>query len=345
MELNKRIETFAKLGEILRDTGRCIKNNYNGELLAIVEQSHFKNGWFTPDNVRRSISSIAGTLTMENLYKWMSVYPIVETTRVKNIGVIMAGNIPLVGFHDFLSVLITGNRIMAKRSSKDADLITAIAKILGTIESSFSDYIEFVDGKLAGFDAIIATGSDNSSRYFEYYFSKYDNIIRKNRNSIAILDGSEDKNELKSLGEDIFSYFGLGCRSISKIYIPKGYDIMVAVNEWDDYSEIINHSKYANNYDYNKAIYLVNKEEFIDTGFMLIKKEKAISSPVSVLYFEEYDSTDSLNNVILSNQDRLQSVTGHGHLPFGKAQNPDLWDYADGVDTIDFILKINLPNV
>ena len=214
----------------------------------------------------------------------MSVYPIVETTRVKNIGVIMAGNIPLVGFHDFLSVLITGNRILAKRIAKDADLITAIAKILGTIESSFSDYIEFVDGKLAGFDAIIATGSNNSSRYFEYYFSKYDNIIRKNRNSIAILDGSEDKNELKLLGEDIFSYFGLGCRSISKIYIPKGYDIIVAVNEWDDYSEIINHSKYANNYDYNKAIYLVNKEEFIDTGFMLIKGKSHIIACIGSIF-------------------------------------------------------------
>jgi hypothetical protein len=345
MELRKRIETFAKLGEILRDTGCGSKNNYNEELLAIVEQSYSKNGWFTPENVRKSISSIADTLTMESLNKWMSVYPIVEMKAVRNIGVIMAGNIPLVGFHDFLSVLITGNRILAKRSSKDVDLIMAVANILKVIEPSFSDYIEFVDGKLTGFDAIIATGSDNSSRYFEYYFGKYDNIIRKNRNSIAILDGSENHNELKLLGEDIFTYFGLGCRSISKIYIPKGYDIMVAINEWDGFSGIINHSKYANNYDYNKAIYLINKEEFFDTGFMLIKREKAISSPVSVLYLEEYDSSDSLKNVILSNQDKLQSVTGHGYLPFGKAQNPDLWDYADGVDTIDFILKINSSHV
>ena len=342
MELKKRIETFAKLGEILKQSTLGIQNTYDEELIGLIEQSYLRNSWFTPENVKKSISSIAETLTIENLNKWILAYNGIDITRpVKNIGVIMAGNIPLVGFHDFLSVLITGNRISAKRSTKDLDMIKAVANILIAIEPEFNNYIEFVDGKLKGFDAIIATGSDNSSRYFEYYFGKYRNIIRKNRNSVAILEGNEDKSELKLLGDDIFSYFGLGCRSISKIFVPKGYDIMIAAKEWNDFSKIIYHSKYANNYDYNKAIYIINKDEFIDTGYMLIKKDKAIASPVSVLFFEEYDSLHSLRDVISSIHEKLQCVTGHGYLPFGSAQSPDLWDYADGVDTIEFILKIN----
>ena len=342
MDLRKRIETFAKLGEILMDAGLGIKHAYSDELNGLIEQAHLQNGWFTPENVRKSVISIAETLTVENLNKWMSAYPEIENSgQVKNIGVIMAGNIPLVGFHDFLSVLITGNRILAKRSTKDPDLIKSIANILISIEPKFNEYIEFMDGKLQGFDSVIATGSDNSSRYFEYYFDKYNRIIRKNRNSIAIIEGNEDFGELKLLGEDIFSYFGLGCRSVSKIYVPNGYDILESAKAWNDFSPIIYHSKYANNYDYNKAIYIVNKDKFIDTGYMIIKKDQAIASPVSVLFYEEYDSFHSLQDEIFANQERLQCVIGHGYLSFGSAQRPALWDYADGTDTIEFILKIN----
>ncbi len=346
MDLKKRIETFARLGEIMMDASLGIKDELNGELTGLIERSHQRNGWFTPENVKKSLNSIGQTLTVENLNKWIKDYPgIKNVLPVKNIGVIMAGNIPLVGFHDFLSVLITGNRILAKRSSKDMELIKSVADILIAIEPAFRDYIEFIDDRLSGFDAIIATGSDNSSRYFEYYFGKYSSVIRKNRNSIAILDGEENQDELKLLGEDIFNYFGLGCRSISKIYVPTGYNIMEAVKEWDHFSSTIYHSKYANNYDYNKAIYIVNKDEFIDTGYMLIKKDKALSSPVSVLFYEEYSSLQSLQDDIFSLHEKLQCITGHGYLPFGSTQIPALWDYADGVDTIEFLLKITNHHV
>jgi hypothetical protein len=346
MNLDIRIKAFSELGELLRNAIEGIDGNHTIHLNNLIYNQEKHNQFFTPSNVRMSVKSIADELTYENLKKWTDGYPSInEHYSSKNIGVIMAGNIPLVGFHDFLSVLISGNNLIAKTSSKDAELIVYIGEILASINPAFREKISFTDGLLTGFDAVIATGSDNSSRYFEYYFGKYPHIIRKNRNSIAIITGNETDEELETLGTDIFSYFGLGCRNVSKIYLPEGYDVHTMIKNWGRFSDMIYHSKYANNYEYNMAIYLVNKEKFLDTGFLLLKESQQLSSPVSVLYYEFYKSEEELSGKIDILKEKIQCTIGKDHVPFGKAQWPKLWDYADNADTLDFLLKKNLSGI
>jgi len=346
MKLAERINTFASLGEVLRDSLTGKSTPYTSRILYLLETLYLKNPWFTPENVRMAVNAIAVALTTENLKKWTGLYPeIDQNLRPKKVGVIMAGNIPLVGFHDLLSVLITGNSLVAKASSKDSDLILFISDIIYEIDSRFREMINFSEGTLSGFDTVIATGSDNSSRYFEYYFGKYPNIIRKNRNSIAILDGDETGSELVALGTDVFSYFGLGCRNVSKIFVPEGYDFSILKESWNGYSELINHTKYANNYDFSKAVYLVNKEKFFDSGFLLLKENRSISSPVAVLHYEHYKTSDQLKIILKEMNEKIQCIVGRNYIPFGKAQEPELWDYADGADTIEFLLKKNSAGI
>jgi hypothetical protein len=346
MDLKERIESFSELGKILRKlTVKDDDKNPSG-FIDFINNQHLINSWFTPDNVRSAINAIAGELTKENLGTWTDAYPeLKQKTKPLRVGVIMAGNIPLVGFHDFLSVLISGNILIAKTSSKDSELLVRISEILCSVNTEFRDSISFTDGSLTDFDLVIATGSDNSSRYFEYYFGKYPNIIRKNRNSVAIIEGDETETELKDLGTDIFSYFGLGCRNVSKIYIPEEYDIESITKNWNSYSGIINHSKYANNYDFNKAVYIVNKEKFYDTGYLLLKEDSRLTSPVSVLHYEFYKSQSAVKQQTEELHDRIQCVVGKHNIPFGKAQSPHLWDYADGKDTIEFLLKKKIAGI
>jgi len=340
MNLKERIEAFASLGELLRDSLAGRQTKYTSALTRLIEDQHLKNPWFTPANVRMAVSAIACELTSANLQKWCSAYPgLNDEAKPSDVGVVMAGNIPLAGFHDFLSVLISGNRIIAKTSSKDSDLIELITDIMITINPSFREMIIITGKTISDSEMIIATGSDNSSRYFDYYFGKYPNIIRRNRNSIAVIDGTESEEELSELGKDVFSYFGLGCRNVSKIYLPEGYDIAEIIKTWDGYAGLINHNKYANNYDFHKAVFLINKENFIDTGYLLLKEENTLSSPVAVLHFGFYKSQADISFQIDCLKDKIQCITGHRHIPFGKAQMPALWDYADGIDTIDFLLK------
>jgi hypothetical protein len=342
MKLERRIRSFAALGKVIRDTIAGENNNYSERLNSIIEKQQFSNSWFTPENVKEALNAIATELTEENLTIWASAYPALEVeTDPIRVGLIFAGNIPMAGFHDFLSVLMSGNSLVAKTSSKDPDLIPFIAEILRDFEPEFSDRIEFASGILSGFDAVIATGSNNSSRYFEYYFGKYPNIIRKNRNSLAVLKGDENSDELTVLGKDIFTYFGLGCRSVSKLYIPHGYNITGLADFWTRYSSSINHSGYANNYDYNKAIYLVNRQKFHDSGFLLIKEEEKLASPISVLYYEYYSNEHELKIKTGKLKDSIQCIIGKEFTPFGHAQSPHLWDYADEIDTIEFLLKKN----
>jgi len=342
MEIKERIESFAELGSRLRFAVNKYRQGEESELSAVIIRHIYKNDWFTPDNVIAAIDAVAGELTIEKLTSWVNMYPgISNEINPKTIGVIMAGNIPLVGFHDFLCVLITGNKIVAKTSSKDSELIVRIGEMLCSINHGFSEMINFTENTLSGFDAVIATGSNNTSRYFEYYFAKYPSIIRKNRNSVAIIDGNESDQELKDLGLDVFSYFGLGCRNVSKLFIPQGYDLKILLNKWECFSTVMNNNKYANNYDFNKAVYLVNRESFLDTGYLLLKEEKRLSSPVAVLYFEFYKSDDEVMHNIGSLKDSIQCIVSRNETPFGKAQHPSLWDYADGTDTIEFILKKN----
>ncbi len=352
MNIEERIKSFALLGETLRES---LNNNFdesggNGRdrslLRILFDTQENRNPWFTPENVRRAIAAIADELTEENLIKWTNAYNgINDEGNPLRVAVIMAGNIPLVGFHDFLSVLITGNNLIAKISSKDSELLLVITSLLCKINPEFNEKIEFTESPLSGFDAVIATGNDNSSRYFDYYFGKYPNIIRKNRNSIAILEGDETDEEIKRLGTDIFSYFGLGCRNVSKIYIPEGFDLRKLSKNWDSFHDIIRHSKYSNNYDFNKAVYIVNKENFNDTGYLLLKEDIRISSPVSVLYFEYYGSQDAVKQVPELLKEKIQCIVGKRYIPFGQAQCPHLWDYADGIDTLDFLLKKKIAGI
>lgn len=344
MDLKERIKSFALLGGMLRNSPDGSFTTTSGkiyDLSMLINNQQVLNPWFTPTNVKKALTSIAAELTESNLIKWTDAYPaLTEGKNPLRVGVIMAGNIPLVGFHDFLSVLITGNILVAKTSSKDSQLIIFFSELLCTINPEFREYIEFTEGNLKNFDVVIATGSDNSSRYFDYYFSKYPNIIRKNRNSIAVIEGNETDEELIKLGDDIFSYFGLGCRNVSKIWLPRGYDLTELTAHWGSFSNLIYHNGYANNYDFNKAVYIVNREKFHDAGHLLMREDTSLTSPISVLHFEYYDSENTVIQQTEMLSDRIQCIAGKNHIAFGTAQAPRLWDYADGIDTLEFLQKI-----
>jgi len=259
----------------------------------------------------------------------------------------MAGNIPLAGFHDFMCVLISGNIFVGKLSSQDKYLLPAIAEELNGIAPSVKESVFFTEERLPPFDAVIATGSNNSSRYFEYYFGKYPHIIRKNRNSVAILNGMESKEELGLLADDIFLYFGLGCRNVTKIFIPEGYDFTMLTKALRKYKDRLSmQSKYMNNYDYNKSIFLINQILHNDLEFCILKEDNSIASPISVLYYEYYRDISDVINYISVNREKIQClVAGKTYtnytVLFGKSQQPELWDYADGVDTMEFLISHN----
>jgi hypothetical protein len=353
MSLQKRIIAFTKLGELLRNHGNTafldsqpdIFKKYANRLNQQIQNAFIHNPWFTDEFVKLSLKNTGELLVPENINKWLSNYSIPDKSESKKIGVVMAGNIPLVGFHDMLSVLITGNTFLGKLSTKDSDLMTVLASFLQDIEPAFEDKIYFTEEHLSDFDAIIATGSDNTSRYFEYYFGKYPHIIRKNRNSVAILSGDESDEDLKLFADDVFLYFGLGCRNVSKIFVPENYDFDRLINAFQHYAYFADHKKYRNNYDYNKAFYLMNKLELYEGGFFMIIENESFSSPISVIHFEYYSEKDKLNLRLEENKDKLQCVIGITNdfsnlIPFGEAQKPALWNYADNVDTMNFILNL-----
>ena len=253
----------------------------------------------------------------------------------------MAGNIPLVGFHDLLSVLVSGNNAIIKLSSDDNVLLPFIIKKLIEINPEFEQKIQFVEEiKNKKMDAVIATGSDVSAKYFDYYFKNAKKIIRKNRKSVAILDGTESKKELEELAIDVFAYFGLGCRNVSKIFLPKGYKLDQLFEAFYPFQNVIEHKKYANNYDYNKAIYLMGSHEIIENGFLLLKEDTSLQSPLAMLYYEYYSNLEKVENFIKENKHQLQCVVSKNDTVFGQTQNPNLWDYADGVDTVEFLREL-----
>ncbi|WP_158729070.1 MULTISPECIES: acyl-CoA reductase [unclassified Flavobacterium] len=309
--------------------------------LIILSQSH--NGWYTPENVYFSIQSWSKALTVENLDQWLSAYTL-EIKNPKNIALVLAGNIPLVGFHDFLSVLITGNNVIVKTSSNDQHLLPFLAKYLIAVAPPLADAIRFVEGKLENFDAVIATGSNNTARYFEYYFKDKPSIIRKSRNSVAVLTGAENNEELTALGADIFRYFGLGCRNVSKLFVPKGYNFKTFFEAIFEYQDVIHYEKYANNYDYNKAVFLMSNFKLLDNGFLTIKEDQSHASPISSVFYEYYDDLPALQTKLDSENELLQCIVSGGcienSVSFGQTQNPQLWNYADNIDTISFLLNI-----
>ncbi len=348
MLVNKRIEAIVKLGDFLgqfqpKDIVKKDKVLYNDLFFESFKQQIKRakefNGWFTEDNILYSFYNWSKLLNNKDLTKWSSSYSINKPTS-KNIAIIMAGNIPLVGFHDFLSVLISGNNIIVKQSSNDKHFLPLIAKYLEKVEPEFKGKILFTDEKLNNFDAVIATGSNNTARYFDYYFGKYPSIIRQNRNSVAILTGDESKEDLQNLGEDIFRYFGLGCRSVAKIFVPKNYDFDKLFNAIYHYNDIINYKKYENNYDYNKAVYLMSQFKIVENGFLMLKEDTSYSSPIASLFYEYYENLEGLSQKLQIDKDLIQCIVGNEGIKFGETQKPQLWDYADDVDTLEFLQNL-----
>ena len=309
--------------------------------LLVLSQSH--NGWFTPEQVYFAVQSWAEALKEDNLNKWLSNYDLSQV-KSKTVGLILAGNIPLVGFHDFLSVLITGHKVLVKASSNDQHLIQFLANYMISVEPKFSDYIIFTDGKLENFDAIIATGSNNTSRYFEFYFKDKPSIIRKNRNSVAVLNGKETHDDLVNLGEDIFRYFGLGCRNVSKLFVPKEYSFEGFFKAIYEYKDVIFYEKYSNNYDYNKAVFLMSNFKLLDNEFLTLKEDVSHASPISSVFYEYYEDIADLQQRLTNEAEQIQCIVSNNlisnSIPFWQTQQPKLWDYADNVDTIQFLASL-----
>jgi len=345
MNTKERIEILSKLRLILNNISE--EKDWNGNELGISKDRYdqlvhsilvakVQNQWFTKESVLEAFKGVASWLTVSSLSEWVVKYSF-NTNSPKKVAIIMAGNIPIVGFHDMISVFLSGHNVICKLSSDDKVLLPAIVDVLSLFNPKVKEIIEFTENRLPKFDAVIATGSDNSSMYFETYFGKYPHIIRKNRTSIGIINGSETKEELSVLGKDIFTYFGLGCRNVSKILIPKDFLIDRFFEAIVEYGEVVNHNKYANNYDYNKAVYLMNLDQILDNNFILLKEDKSLHSPLGVLFYERYDSKDQLEKYLETNKNGLQAIIGQDYIPFGVAQCPSLNDYADGVDTMKFL--------
>ena len=334
MNLQERIMAFVRLGEVLKKT--LLVPFGNEENVDIFEKTYNTNSWHTQKDQAFAIEGILSWLNQQTLETWVGSYNL-DQLEPKKIGLITASNIPLVGFHDIISILIGGHHLMLKTSSDDRVLTRHLLNTLVQVESEFENKITWVDERLMDFDAVICTGSDNSSRYFEYYFKKYPCIIRKNRNSIAVLTGNESKQDLKNLGKDIFQYHGLGCRNVSKLFVPKGYVFDRFFECLFEENDIINHNKYYNNYNYNKTIYLMNNEKLLDNGFLILKESNEISSPIGVLNYEYYNEVEEVVEQIGLNQDKIQCVVSANDVKFGTAQAPAISDYADCVDTMEFL--------
>ena len=350
--IQNRIDAFAALGNFLSqfssnkiEKKETVLHNelfYDGFIHQIKLAEQY-NSWFTKESILFSIENWAHALTKENLVNWISK-EIVEESTSKIVAIVMAGNIPLVGFHDFLSVLISGHSVLVKQSSNDKHLIPFLAKYLEYAEKSFKGKISFTEEKLTGFDAVIATGSTNTTRYFEYYFKNKPSIIRKNRNSVAVITGTESSDDFENLSNDIFRYFGLGCRSVSKLFVPKGYNFDQFFQGMYKQHEIINNAKYANNYDYNKAVYLMSEFSILENGFLMIKEDESFASPIATIFYEYYDNLNDLKIKIQTESENIQCIVANNFIEnevkFGQTQYPKLWDYADGVNTIQFLSKI-----
>lgn len=324
-------------GENKENFNQFVVQEFDSQIETAIHTAKARNGWFSEESIKESLRNIGGTLTEEALSKWLENYPLVA--KPKSVGLILAGNIPLVGFHDILTTIFSGNRARIKLSSNDDILIPLLLEVVFMLQPDLKDQIQVVD-KLNDVEAVIATGSDNTARYFNKYFGHLPNIIRKNRTSVAVITGDESKEELEALGKDIFTYFGMGCRNVTHLILPKGYDLDQFFGAIVDYGDVINHNKYCNNYDYYKAIYLMNQEKIIENGFVLTRASEELFAPVAVVHYHFYDSKTELNTYLEKNRDNIQAIVGKNYTPFGTAQCPQLTDYADGVDTMKFLSSL-----
>lgn len=342
LTLSERLNTFAHLGVYLDKTLKE-PDHFQKDFDSVLQRAERINPWFTKENQVMALNAIAQILKPDVLQHWTEKYLINDKTG--SVGLIMAGNIPAVGFHDLLTVLIAGRKAIVKPSSSDTVLMEFLAAKLSEFEPRLKDYIELVD-KLLKPEVVIATGSDNSAMYFEHYFKNIPHIIRRNRNSVAILSGDESKEELSFLGKDIFAYFGLGCRNVSKLMVPEGYDFnnfFEAIQQYGD--TLMQHTKYMNNYDYYRAIFLMEQKPFLTNNFLHLVEDAKIASPVSTLHYQFYHSNDDLRQSLTFNLEKFQCIVSHKPLlgdevAFGQSQYPAVTDYADGVDTLEFLLSV-----
>lgn len=343
MDVQARIQSFVRFKEIISSNLQIATPLFE----EVIMRAEAQNPWFTRKNIEYAFDSLCEMLDEEQLTAWAQHYD-VEKSDTKTIALVLAGNIPMVGFHDVLCVLICGHRLHVKLSSKDTVLMTYVLQTLQSIEPQWCNYIKVESHIVKGFDAIIATGSSNSSRYFEYYFEKYPHIIRKNRNSVAVVFEDDTTDIYTKLASDIFNYFGLGCRNVSKLYVPEDFSVSHFFEAIQSYDYIAAHSKYMNNYEYNKSIYLVGSQEHYDNGFVLLKPEVAISSPLAVVYFEKYLNIADVQDYLQLYSSNIQCIVStrdafckKNVLP-GNTQRPSLWEYADDIDTMKFLLQITV---
>ncbi len=338
MNLSNRIDLLALLGKHLEKESE--------ELQAVITKTFIHNGWFTVENIKESIRAISTQfLDKAKLEKWAAQYRIADIQQPKNVALVMAGNIPLVGFHDWLCVFLSGHKAIVKLSDKDKFLLPYIFDFLSDLEPSVENYVQ-TTGFLKDFDVVIATGSNNSARYFESYFGKYPHIIRKNRTSVAVLEGNETKEELLELGKDIFKYFGLGCRSVSKIYVPENYDFEFLMETLHEFKDIVLHHKYKNNFDYNFTLLILNKIKHYSCGCLLLREGESLHSRIAGMHYEVYHDVEDLKTHFKEKAEEIQCIVSKktiGDLPItplGKSQEPSLTDYADGVDTMAFLTNL-----
>ncbi len=340
MKRSDKVAAWAKTGDILRQIVNGEKSGtWNQKLEEVAINAAIQNPWFTRPQLQMAFEGIAKMLEYESLIDWTRSYP-ENSGKSFRVGVIMAGNIPMAGFHDLLAVNLSGNHLVAKMSKDDKLLIPFILEILFSIEPELKSEFETTE-RLNDIEAIIATGSNNTGRYFEHYFAKYPHIFRKNRNSAAILTGDENEYDLLLLGRDIFTYYGLGCRNISKLFVPANYKFDDFFENQLAYNEVMQHTKYMNNFDYHQALYLLNMQPFLTNNFLILTESSSLASPVSVVHFEYYNDRNILDETILSLEKELQCVVSkHGKIPFGQAQFPGVNDYADNIDTMAFLTTL-----
>ena len=348
MTIKQREQAFVQLGLFINrhfsNQWHPKEERFHNDLNSLIEIAYSYNGWFTPESIARSLNGISLMLNDNDLAQFSST--INEPKTPKTVAVIMAGNIPAVGFHDMLCVLLSGHTILIKVSSDDPALIPFLAGMLIYFEKDFAPKINFSEGRLNNFEAVIATGSNNTAKHFEFYFGKYPNIIRKNRSSIAILNGKETKEELTQLGKDVFYYFGLGCRNVSKVYVPEGYKFDGLFEAVYDYKYVLDNKKYNNNYEYNRAIYLLDLIPFLDNNFLMIRESAELHAPTSVLFYETYINEEQLVENISPLLPNLQCIVTNFELEkiktiaLGHTQEPTIFDFADNVNTLNFLNTI-----
>lgn len=350
--LEDRKNALVSLGTFLAQFGlegqrvdHPLNDNYYDAFSTLLDHQFTKNAWFTPENVRHAVGAWGLALRPDAVDRWFDRENVSAEMSDRTVGVIMAGNIPLVGMHDMLSVVASGHKLVAKLSSDDSHLIPVVSRLLEELAPVLKGRMTFTEDKLGEVDAVIATGSGNTARYFEYYFRDKPALIRRNRSSVAILDGNESEAELAGLAEDVFRYFGMGCRSVSKIYVPEGYDLDQLFGAFYPFKYVIDNNKYANNYDYHKAIFLMNRDDVTENGFVILKESDKLAAPVGTVFYEEYSDAKAVRNQLSAQKDQLQCIVSRHdswplHVKPGFTQKPELWEYADGVNVMKFLRAV-----